>query len=81
MGGAVTAYNMPYQSLGAELTPDYHERTRVMAYKAIIQKFTEIVFFTSIPFMTKRLEQLRIAVFHGESRRRTDDVQKHYLWE
>jgi glycoside/pentoside/hexuronide:cation symporter, GPH family len=62
MGGAVTAYNMPYQSLGAELTPDYHERTRVMAYKAIIQKFTEIVFFTSIPFMTMEVFRIPDAI-------------------
>jgi GPH family glycoside/pentoside/hexuronide:cation symporter len=34
----ISAYNMPYQSLGAELTPDYHERTAVMSWKAVIQK-------------------------------------------
>lgn len=34
----IAAYNTPYQSLGAELTPDYDERTSVMAYKGVIQK-------------------------------------------
>lgn len=34
----IAAYNSAYQALGAELTPDYHERTNVMGYKAIVQK-------------------------------------------
>ncbi len=34
----IAAYNTPYQSLGAELTPDYDERTSVMAYKGVVQK-------------------------------------------
>ena len=38
----ISLYNMPYQSLGNELTPDYHERTSVMAFKAIIQKISGI---------------------------------------
>ena len=31
-------YSVPYGSLGSELTPDYHERTGVMAWKAVVQK-------------------------------------------
>jgi GPH family glycoside/pentoside/hexuronide:cation symporter len=38
----ISLYNMPYASLGNELTPDYHERTSVMAFKAIIQKISGI---------------------------------------
>ena len=34
----ISSYTMPYTSLGSELTPDYHERTNVMAWKAIVQK-------------------------------------------
>ncbi len=34
----ISAYNMPYQSLGAELTPEYHERTSIMSWKAVTQK-------------------------------------------
>ena len=30
----MSSFNMPFQSLGAELTPDYHERTRVMSGSA-----------------------------------------------
>lgn len=36
----ISAYNMPYQSLGAELTPDYNERTSIMSWKAVIQKIS-----------------------------------------
>ncbi len=38
----ISLYNMPYASLGNELTPDYHERTSIMAFKAIIQKIAGI---------------------------------------
>lgn len=31
-------FNLPYQSLGSELTPSYHERTRVMVYRNGIQQ-------------------------------------------
>src|SRR4051812_14536517 len=34
----ISSYNMPYQSLGAELTPDYNERTSVLSWKAVVQK-------------------------------------------
>jgi GPH family glycoside/pentoside/hexuronide:cation symporter len=34
----ISAYNMPYQSLGAELTPDYNERTSIMSWRAVVQK-------------------------------------------
>jgi GPH family glycoside/pentoside/hexuronide:cation symporter len=34
----IASYNTPYQSLGAELTPDYNERTSVMSYKGVMQK-------------------------------------------
>ena len=46
----VSCFNMPYQSLGNELTPDYHERTSVMTFKMVIQKFFEIAFFIGLPF-------------------------------
>jgi len=36
----ISAYNMPYQSLGAELTPDINERTSVLSWKAVIQKIS-----------------------------------------
>jgi GPH family glycoside/pentoside/hexuronide:cation symporter len=41
----VSCFNMPYQSLGMELTPDYHERTSVFSYKNAIQKLPELGLF------------------------------------
>ncbi len=40
----------PTQSLGVELTPDYHERTSVMAFKSAISKLFEIANFAALPF-------------------------------
>ncbi|RME70093.1 MAG: MFS transporter [Verrucomicrobia bacterium] len=48
----VSCFNMPYQSLGAELTPDYHERTSVFSYKSAIQKIAEIGTFFAAAFIT-----------------------------
>jgi GPH family glycoside/pentoside/hexuronide:cation symporter len=42
----------PYQSLGAELTPDYYERTRVFGYRLAIQKVPELAMFFSSWFTT-----------------------------
>lgn len=39
---AFTVWSMPYYSLGMELTPDYNERTRVLAWRAIFSKCTVI---------------------------------------
>lgn len=33
----LSCYNMPYQSLGAELTPDTDERTSVMSWRGVVQ--------------------------------------------
>lgn len=41
----VSCFNMPYQSLGAELTPDYHERTSVFAIRNAVQKIPEVGLF------------------------------------
>ncbi|MEO6992952.1 MAG: MFS transporter [Lacunisphaera sp.] len=41
----VSCFNMPFQSLANELTPDYHERTSVFAYKNAIQKIPELGLF------------------------------------
>jgi len=48
----VSCFNMPYQSLGAEMTPDYEERTSVFAYRGGIQKVSEIVNFAPAAFFT-----------------------------
>ncbi len=48
----VSGFNMPYQSLGMELTPDYHERTRVYAIKSAVQKLPEVAMFFAAAFVT-----------------------------
>ena len=48
----VSCFNMPFQSLGNELTPDYHERTSVFAYKSAIQKVPELAMFAAAAFVT-----------------------------
>lgn len=50
----IACYNSAYQALGAELTPDYHERANVMGYKAIVQKAVGIsigaaLWFSGLP--------------------------------
>jgi len=46
----ISCFNMPYQSLGNELTPDYEERTRVMAYKYALSNLFQIANFAALPF-------------------------------
>lgn len=48
----MSCFNMAFQSLGAEMTPDYHERTIVMSYKGIIQKVAEVGMFCAAQFTT-----------------------------
>jgi GPH family glycoside/pentoside/hexuronide:cation symporter len=48
----VSSFNMPYQSLGNELTPDYNERTSVFAFKGVIQKIGELGMFFAAMFIT-----------------------------
>jgi len=40
---ATTVYNIPYQSLKMEMTPDYHERTSVNVYSGIVIKLVGMV--------------------------------------
>jgi GPH family glycoside/pentoside/hexuronide:cation symporter len=48
----MSCFYMPYQSLGAELTPDYHERTSVFSYRFAIQKIPELAMFYAANFTT-----------------------------
>jgi GPH family glycoside/pentoside/hexuronide:cation symporter len=48
----MSCFNMPWVSLGTEMTPDYHERTTVMSVKNIIQKLPEVAMFTAPMFVT-----------------------------
>jgi GPH family glycoside/pentoside/hexuronide:cation symporter len=49
----ISAYNMPYQSLGAELTPDYNERTSVLSWKAVIQKLSGMLLGAGVWFINR----------------------------
>jgi len=48
----LSAGSMPHQSLGAELTPSYHERTSIMAWKAGLQKIAGIITASGFWFAT-----------------------------
>jgi len=48
----VSCFNMPYQSLGFELTPDYNERTAIFSYKNVIQKIPELGLFFCGQFLS-----------------------------
>lgn len=49
----ISAYNMPYQSLGAELTPDYNERTSVLSWRAVVQKVSGALLGVAVWFATQ----------------------------
>lgn len=48
----MSCFNMPYQSLGAELTPDYHEPTSVFSFRNAVQKIPEVAMFYAAQFTT-----------------------------
>jgi GPH family glycoside/pentoside/hexuronide:cation symporter len=48
----MSCFNMPWVSLGSEMTPDYHERTSVMSIKNAIQKIPELSMFVAAQFTT-----------------------------
>jgi glycoside/pentoside/hexuronide:cation symporter, GPH family len=48
----MSCFYMPFQSLGAELTPDYHERTNVGAVRSAMQKVPEVAMFAAAAFAT-----------------------------
>jgi GPH family glycoside/pentoside/hexuronide:cation symporter len=43
---------MPFLSIGAELTPDYHERTSLAAFRSVCQKVPEVAMFAAAAFTT-----------------------------
>lgn len=56
----MSCFNMPWVSLGSEMTPDYHERTSVMSIKNAIQKIPELTMFVAAQFTT-------LAIFNDAS--------------
>ena len=54
----MSCFNMPWVSLGSEMTPDYNERTSVMSIKNAVQKLPELTMFFALQFTT-------LAYFNG----------------
>jgi GPH family glycoside/pentoside/hexuronide:cation symporter len=54
----MSCFNMPWVSLGSEMTPDYDERTSVMQVKNAVQKIPELGMFMAAQFTT-------LAIFRG----------------
>jgi GPH family glycoside/pentoside/hexuronide:cation symporter len=46
----VSAFTVPYYSLGAEMSPDYEERTSIMSYRSMAQKISELGNFYALRF-------------------------------
>jgi GPH family glycoside/pentoside/hexuronide:cation symporter len=61
----MSCFNMPWSSLGSEMTPDYHERTAVMSVKNAIQKIPELAMFVAAQFTT-------LAIFRDSSTGKPD---------
>jgi len=51
----IAACSSTYQALGAELTPDYHERANVMGYKAVVSKTVGISIGAAVWFSGRPL--------------------------
>ena len=48
----MSCLNMPWNSLGQEMTPDYNERTSVWSFRNAVQKVPELGLFFAAQFMT-----------------------------
>ena len=48
----ISAFTIPYYSLGAEMSPDYEERTSIMSYRSVAQKISELGNFFAFKFTT-----------------------------
>ncbi|MBM3246026.1 MAG: MFS transporter [Candidatus Omnitrophica bacterium] len=46
----ISSFTVPYYSLSAEMTPDYEERTSIMAYRSAAQKISELGNFYALRF-------------------------------
>jgi GPH family glycoside/pentoside/hexuronide:cation symporter len=46
----ISSFTIPYYSLGAEMTPDYDERTSIMSYRSVMQKISELGISAFFPF-------------------------------
>ncbi|MGD2278937.1 MAG: MFS transporter [Candidatus Omnitrophota bacterium] len=46
----ISSFTVPYYSLGAEMSPDYEERTSIMSYRSVAQKISELGNFYALRF-------------------------------
>ncbi len=46
----ISSFTVPYYSLSAEMSPDYEERTSIMAYRSVAQKIAELGNFYALRF-------------------------------
>ncbi|MFA6079528.1 MAG: MFS transporter [Candidatus Omnitrophota bacterium] len=46
----VSCFTVPYYSLGAEMSPDYEERTSIMSYRSMAQKVSELGNYYALAF-------------------------------
>lgn len=46
----VSCFTVPYYSLGAEMSPDYEERTSIMSYRSMAQKVSELGNYYALRF-------------------------------
>jgi GPH family glycoside/pentoside/hexuronide:cation symporter len=46
----ISSFAVPFDSLGAEMSPDYDERTSIMTYKSVMQKIFEVGNFYALRF-------------------------------
>jgi GPH family glycoside/pentoside/hexuronide:cation symporter len=46
----ISTFSVPFNSLGAEMSPDYDERTSIMTYKGAMQKVFEVGNFYALKF-------------------------------
>jgi GPH family glycoside/pentoside/hexuronide:cation symporter len=65
---AFTIFVVPWSALGMELTPDYHERTRVMAYSAFLANIAALLMpwifkATELPFFEDGIQGGRVVGF------------------
>ena len=58
----MSCINMPWNSLGQEMTPDYNERTSVWSFRNAVQKVPELGLFFAAQFMTMAIWVARRAV-------------------
>ena len=56
-----TAFQVPYMAMPAELTDDYHQRTKVMSWRVVFMTFGNMAGFAGVPVLVSVLGDSRMA--------------------